>query len=181
MHIGQIYEVTGKPDMALDSYQKALAIQPTSSTVNNSIGNIYVRKDDLKNAGKYFQASLAQNAHDPVAANNLAWVYAEQGENLDMALSLATQAKQIAPEMESVNDTLAWIQYKKGNFRVSVSLAEDAVKKAPDNPGFRYHLGMALSGAGEKDRARTELQKALQLKLNGPDAQEAQKTLASLQ
>jgi len=47
-------------------------------------------------------------------------------------------------------------------------LAEDAVKKAPDNPGFRYHLGMALSGAGEKDRARTELQKALQLKLNGP-------------
>ena len=93
-----------------------------------------MRKGDLKNAGKYFQASLAQNAHDPIAANNLAWVYAEQGENLDMALSLATQAKQIAPEMDSVNDTLAWIQYKKGNFRVSVSLAEDAVKKAPDNP-----------------------------------------------
>ena len=82
--------------------------------------------------------------------------------------------------MEAVNDTLAWIQYKKGNFRVSVSLAEDAVKKAPENADFRYHLGMALSGAGERDRARTELQKALQLNLKGPDAQEAQKTLASL-
>ena len=116
-----------------------------------------------------------------MAANNLAWVYAEQGENLDMALSLATQAKQVAPEMQSVNDTLAWIQYKKGNYRVSVSLAEDAVKSSPDNPGFRYHLGMALSGAGEKDRAKAELQKALQLNLKGQDAEDAHKTLASLQ
>ena len=40
---------------------------------------------------------------------------------------------------------------------------------------------MALSGAGDKDRARTELQKALQLNLKGPDADDAQKTLASLQ
>jgi Flp pilus assembly protein TadD len=135
----------------------------------------------MKNAGKYYQASLAQNAHDPIAANNLAWVYAEQGENLDMALSLATQAKQMAPEMTAVNDTLAWIQYKKGNYRVSVSLAEDAVKRQPENPDFRYHLGMALTGVGEKDRAKTELQKALQLKLGGQDAQDAQKTLASLQ
>jgi hypothetical protein len=39
---------------------------------------------------------------------------------------------------------------------------------------------MALSGAGEKDRARTELQKALSLNLKGTDAQDAQKTLASL-
>jgi len=82
--------------------------------------------------------------------------------------------------MNAVNDTLAWIQYKKGNYKVSVSFAEDAVRRSPDNPAFRYHLGMALSGAGEKDRARTELQKALSLNLKGPDAQDAQKTLASL-
>jgi hypothetical protein len=40
---------------------------------------------------------------------------------------------------------------------------------------------MALSGAGEKDRAKTELQKALQLNLKGQDAEDAHKTLASLQ
>jgi len=144
------------------------------------MGDVYMAKGDLKNAGKYFQAALSENAHDPVAANNLAWVYAQQGDNLDMALSLATQAKQIAPEMNNVNDTLAWIQYKKGNYQVSVSFAEDAVRRAPENASFRYHLGMALMGAGDKDRARSELQKALSLNLKGTDAQEAQKSLASL-
>ena len=175
IHIGQIYELTNRPDDALAAYQKALEIQPTSPLVNNYLGNLYVHKGDLKSAGKYFQAALNQNAHDPVAANNLAWVYAAEGENLDMALSLATQAKQIAPDLDGVNDTLAWIQYKKGNYRVSISLAEDAVKKRPDKPDYRYHLGMALMGAGERDRARTELQKALQLNLKGPDAERGAK------
>jgi len=116
-----------------------------------------------------------------VAANNLAWVYASEGENLDMALSLATQAKQMAPDLDSVNDTLGWIQYKKGNYRVSISLGEDAVRKDPQKALYRYHLGMAYNGAGDRNRARTELQKALQLNLRGPDAEDAQRTLAALQ
>src|SRR5208283_6147013 len=181
IHIGQIYELTNRPDDALGAYQKALQVQPKSPLANNYLGNLYVRKGDLKSAGKYFQAALNENAHDPVAANNLAWVYAAEGENLDMALSLATQAKQMAPELEGVNDTLAWIQYRKGNYRVAISLAEDAVSKQPQRAQYRYHLGMALKGAGETSRAKTELQKALALNLKGEDAQEAQKTLASLQ
>jgi tetratricopeptide (TPR) repeat protein len=180
IHIGQIYELTNRPDDALNAYQKALQIQPKSPLANNYLGNLYVRRGDLKNAGKYFQTALNENAHDPVAANNLAWVYASEGENLDMALSLATQAKQIAPNLEGINDTLAWIQYKKGNYHVSVTLAEDAVKSRPEKADYRYHLGMALMGAGEPVRAKAELQKALLLNLKGADAEQAQKTLASL-
>ncbi len=177
---GQIYELTNRSDDALAMYQKALQVQPKSALANNFLGNLYVRRGDLKSAAKYFQASLDSNSHDPVAANNLAWVYASEGENLDMALSLATQAKQIAPELVGIDDTLAWIQYKKKNYIASVSLAESAVKKSPEKADYRYHLGMALMGAGQRDRAKTELQKALQLNLTGPDAQDAQKTLASL-
>jgi Flp pilus assembly protein TadD len=138
-------------------------------------------KNDPKSALKYYQQALSLNPNDPIAANNVAWVYALQGQNLDMALSLATQAKQAAPDVESINDTLAWIQYKRGNYQVSVSLLEDAVKRQPQSAEYRYHLGMALNGAGDKDRAKTELQKALSLNLKGDDMHEAQQTLASLQ
>ena len=180
IQMGHIYELTNRLDDAAGAYQKALQIQPNSPLANNYLGNLYVRRGDYKSASKYFQSAVNENAHDPVAANNLAWVYASQGENLDVALSLATQAKQIAPNLEGINDTLAWIQYKKGNYHVSVALAEDAVKSRPEKADYRYHLGMALMGAGEPVRAKAELQKALQLNLKGTDAEQAQKTLASL-
>jgi len=182
VQLARVYEVTGNLDAALNTYQQALAIQPDmSQQLHVNLGNIYLQKNDLTNALKSYQDALKINPNDPVAANDVAWVYALQGRNLDEALSLATQAKQTAPNLPSINDTLAWIHYKKGNYQLSVSLLEDAVKKMPDRAEFRYHLGMALNGAGDKTRAKAELQRALALNLKGTDAQDAQQTLASLQ
>ena len=50
----------------------------------------------------------------PVAANNLAWMYAETGENLDMALQLAQAAARRLPNIPAIQDTLGWIHHKKG-------------------------------------------------------------------
>jgi Flp pilus assembly protein TadD len=38
------------------------------------------------------------------------------------------------------------------------------VRKEPDNPSFRYHLGLALSQKGDKEKARLELETALKKK-----------------
>jgi Tfp pilus assembly protein PilF len=54
IHIGQIYEMTDRPEDAMASYQKALQVQPNSPLVNNYVRNLYVHKGDLKSAGKYF-------------------------------------------------------------------------------------------------------------------------------
>ena len=48
-----------------------------------------------------------------MAANNLAWRYAEDGGNLDVALSLAQTAKRKLPDSPEVSDTLGWIYLKK--------------------------------------------------------------------
>ena len=52
----------------------------------------------------------------------------------------------------------------------------------PQSSEYRYHLGMALNGAGQKDRAKEELKRALQLAppLNSEEARQAQDTLAKL-
>lgn len=77
------------------------------------------------------------------------------------ALGRAREA--LAPNMISINDTLGWIQYKKGNYLIAVGLLSEVVSKLLQSAEYRYHLGMALNGAGQKYRARDELQKALQL------------------
>jgi tetratricopeptide (TPR) repeat protein len=182
MQLGRLYELQGKTDDALGVYQKALTIAPESSGVAGAIGNAYLQKNDLKLAQQYFEKANALAPHDALIQNNLAWVYAMQGQNLDVALSLATQAKQAAPNVVSINDTLGWIQYKKGNYVMAVGLLSDVVKQVPQSSEYRYHLGMALSGAGQKDRAKEELSKALQLAppLNHDDAKQAQDALAKL-
>ena len=182
MQLGRVYEVQGKPDEALAEYQKALAVAPNTPAVIGAMGNVYLTKNDLKSAQQYFEKANTLAPHDPLIQNNLAWIYALQGQNLDVALSLATQAKQAAPDMVPINDTLGWIQYKKGNYIIAVGLLSDVVSKIPESAEYRYHLGMALSGAGQKDRAKEELRKSLQLAppLNQGDAQEAHDTLAKL-
>jgi tetratricopeptide (TPR) repeat protein len=182
LQMARVYEMQGKTDNALATYQKALVISPDNPTILGAIGNAYLSKNDTKSAQQYFEKANTLAPHDPMIQNNLAWVYALEGQNLDVALSLATQAKQAAPDLISINDTLGWIQYKKGNYLIAVGLLSDVVQKIPQSAEYRYHLGMALNGAGQKDKAKDELKRALQLAppLNQSDAKQAQDTLAML-
>ena len=78
-------------------------------------------------ARKSYEATVNGPENAPVAANNLAFIYAEQGTNLDVALQLATSAKQGLPDDPSVDDTLGWIYYKK-------DMPSLAVRPAPGQP-----------------------------------------------
>ena len=103
---------------------------------------------------------------------------AKQGTNLDVALGLAQKAKQLMPDLDSITDTLAWVMYKKGSYASALPLLQECVQKAPNSAIYHYHLGRAFLSAGEKAKARTQLQTALRLNLIGADATDAQQALA---
>ena len=114
------------------------------------------------------------------AANNLAWNYAEHGGNLDVALSLAQQAKEQLPDDPNVSDTLGWIYYKKHAYLKAISMLEESVEKLGNHPVVRHHLGMAYFKSGETAKAKQELETALSLSDTFPGADEAKKTLKQL-
>ena len=111
----------------------------------------------------------------PVAANNLAFIYAEQGTNLDVALQLATSAKQRLPNDSNVDDTIGWIYYKKDIPSLAVGPLQDSLKKRPDAAEVLYHLGMTYAKLGDKVKARETLERAMKLdpKIGGEDARRA--------
>jgi Flp pilus assembly protein TadD len=117
-----------------------------------------------------------------VAANNLAWIYAQSGGNLDVALQLAETATRKLPDSPEVSDTLGFIYYKKGLFPQAIRVLNSAVEKDGKNPGFHYHLGLALAKSGDKAGATEHLTRALSLKPDfegAADARELLKTLGS--
>ena len=104
----------------------------------------------------------------------------EQGQNTDVALSLAQTARRGMPDDPGVADTLGWAYYKKGSYQLALGLLENAAKKAPKNPNIRYHLGLTYEQVHNLPAAKSELDNALQLSPSGPHAAEIHDALARM-
>ena len=67
------------------------------------IGVILEVQNKKDEAIKRYERALAIDPQAPVAANNLAWEYAERGGNLDVALRLAQVAVSKGPKQPDRN------------------------------------------------------------------------------
>ena len=114
------------------------------------------------------------------AANNLAWLYAESGQNLDRALELAQMARLHLPADPEPLDTLGWVYMKKGTMSQAETFIRQAVDLNPNNPTYHYHLGVLYSQKGDDANARKSLERALALKPGKQVAQDAQRILSTL-
>ena len=142
-----------------------------------TIGGIRGRIPD---AQKRYEDIIARDSRAAVAANNLAWLYAQRGGNLDVALELARTAKQQLPQQAEVSDTLGWIYYKKNLVSLAVTSLEECAGKDPKNGTYAYHLGLAYAKNGDTRRARTQLERALKLNLADDLSVDARRVLSSL-
>jgi Flp pilus assembly protein TadD len=107
-------------------------------------------------------------------------MFAEQGNDLDRALNLAQTAKAARPDDPDVNDTLAWVFYKRNLPSMAVEPLEQSVKANPANPNYHYHLGLVYLQMEQKGKARASLQQALKLSANFDGAANARKLVAGL-
>jgi tetratricopeptide (TPR) repeat protein len=180
MNLARLYLQAGKKDQAAKEYEAVLAKDPKAIQAHMLLGIIHESQKEYEKAQGHYQESLKINPRFAPAANNLAWILAEQGGNLDSALSYAQTAREQKPDDPHIADTLGWIYYKKNAYLLAVNLLKEAVEKLPDVPSFQYHYGMAQYKNGDAAGAKKALQASLKLNQNFPGSEEAQKTLAGL-
>ena len=97
-------------------------------------------ENDIPGAIDHYKRALVLDPENTVAANNLAWIYCENDQNLAEALSLAQRALKNHPG-PLYADTLGWIYYKMGNYSLAVDqlLASVNNTQEPDAQNY-YHL-----------------------------------------
>jgi tetratricopeptide (TPR) repeat protein len=141
---------------------KAREALPVNSTVGVELAlalSAAGRKPEAKEA---YEQSIKLDPQDGVALNNLAFLIAQSGSgDLDQALTYAQRAKQALPNLTEVSDTLGWIYLKKNMSDNAMDIFQGLVNQKPENPTYRFHLGMALAQKGDKPKALRELQRAL--------------------
>ncbi len=179
--LGGLYVAEKKLDQGAAEFEKITKQQPKNIGAHTMIAMILQQQGKQAEAQKKYEQILQMDNHAAVAANNLAWMYAESGTNLDQALQLAQTAKAALPEQPEVNDTLGFVYLKKDLAQLAVPPLRVSVQKDPQNPIYHYRLGLAYFKTGDKASAKQELETALKLNASFPGADDAKATLARLQ
>lgn len=166
--LGQAHQLSGDLQKAILAFQRALQLTPNSLEAALRLAYAYESAGQIAQAISAYRKALDINPNTPIAMNNLAYLLAEHGGDLDEAQKLAQLALQRVPQQQYIADTLGWIYFKKNDMDSALQIFQNLVRKYPDEPAFRYHLGAVLLKKGQKAQARAELQAALD---NKPPAQ----------
>ncbi|HPQ15835.1 MAG TPA: tetratricopeptide repeat protein, partial [Bryobacteraceae bacterium] len=170
LRLGETYRVMGDTKSAMDAFRRAKELLPSDAQPALQLALLLDSAGQYEDARSVYEQVLRIQPDNPVALNNLAYLIAEAGGDLDQALAMAERARQRLPTDLNVADTLGWIYIKKGLNDNAIAIFRDLVTRKPDVSTFRYHLGMALYTKGDKAQARKELQAALQLKPSPAEA-----------
>jgi tetratricopeptide (TPR) repeat protein len=189
--LAALYINTKQEERAIAEYQKIISIRPESAGPYTLIGMLEYGKQNYDRAIENYRKALERDPNNAIAANNLAYLYADGKGNVDEALRLAQGVVQKNPNVAGFLDTLGWVLYKKNlqaaaveQFRKAVTINEAQARAANVTPSatYHYHLGLALKGNGEKEESRRELQTAIKLSEKAQFAylEDAKKELATL-
>jgi tetratricopeptide (TPR) repeat protein len=178
--LAAVQAARGETDAAIASYKRAIPLAPTNAQIVVSLGSLYEAKGDWQQAQTTYQQALSIQGDNAFAANNLAYLLLEHGGDVNVALSLAQIGRRGMGKSANSADTLGWAYFHTGAYTAAASLLEEAVKKVPANPTYRYHLGMVYQKLNDPAHARSAFEAAIKAQPDSPAAQAARKALGEL-
>ena len=176
----QLQSQSGQAGNAIGAWEQWLKTHPNNAGAIAILGTLEESRGDSRKAEDYYKQAIAIQPTQAIAANNLAYMMLKNGENADVALTLAETARRGMPNSPSTADTLAWAYYYKGTYGFARDLLEDALKENPNNATMQYHLGMVYSKLGDRTSAALHLKKAITLSPGSPTAKDSQTALQGL-
>ncbi len=176
--LGETQRRKGDVNTAVDTFRRASQASPNDLRPLLQLGLLMDGTGRRDQAKPIYEQILKIQPDQPVALNNLAYIKAEEGVDLDEALTMAQRAYQKLPNSPNIKDTLGWIYIKKNLSDDAVRTFKELTSEQPANPSFHYHYGMALMQKGDRPSAKRELELALQDKPSRDDATQIKKLLA---
>ena len=161
MRLAETERRKGDLNLAIDGFRHCSQEAPSDTLCLLRLAQLLEGTGKSDQAKPIYEQILKIQPDHAIALNNLAYAKAQEGVDLDQALTMAQRAVQKAPGSLDMKDTLGWVYIKKNLSDDAVGVYKDLVKKDPNNAIFHYHFGMALLQKGDKPSAKDELEKAL--------------------
>src|SRR5215204_6597960 len=161
----KIAAARGDLEQAATLYQQAFNRMPLPEYAI-ALGDVYAEMGERDKAEEQFD--LVRNMDKLLRANGvdtdleIALFNADHDIDLKASLEKARAAYDERPSIHAA-DTLAWTLYKTGNYKEAREYSSEALKLETRDPLKLFHAGMISKALGEKERASTYLQQAVDL------------------
>ena len=132
-----------------------LKANPKDAGFHYFLGDVALAQDDLTRAEARYRAVLEVQPDNALAMNNVAWLLAKQGK--PGALALAQKANQLLPDRAPLIDTLSMALEGENKLPEAIEAQKRAITLEPKDPGLTLRLAKLYIKAGDKTRARGEL------------------------
>lgn len=137
------------------------------SSYYSMLGDMYYGAKQLEKAYSAYDNSLLFNPDNPLSLNNYAYFLSENNGDLEKAETMARKAIELAPDNETYLDTMAWVLFKKKEYKEALEFQEMAIEKAAaaGEPVAEYynHMGDILFMNHEPEKALENWKRALEL------------------
>jgi tetratricopeptide (TPR) repeat protein len=160
-----------RPDAAQARLRRAVAGDPNNIGALLELARLEARAENRSEAIAHCRSVLEVDGTNVAALNNMA--YYMSADDPAGALKFAQQVAETLPNNAAVQDTLGWIYYRKGLYRLAVPHLSSAVDKEP-TPQRQFHLALCYLQVGERDAGQKMLQTAV---AGDPNLRLSQETL----
>lgn len=124
---------------------------------------------------------LDVNGENVQALNYLAYSYAEAGQDLHLAETMARKALKIKPNDAYIRDTLGWVLYKEEKYSEAVKMLEMAHKMNPEEGVIAEHLGDAYYQYQLFTKAKDMYRRAAQVEKNETNIQKLESKINKIE
>jgi tetratricopeptide (TPR) repeat protein len=166
---------------ALARKQEAGQLSPHGRVV---LARLHQARGEEDKAVELLRSALSQVSDLPAAANNLAFLLAKRGEDLQEATELAQEARASRPDSSEIADTLGYVYMRRSLAEAALVQFDAALELAPAESGAwataQFHRGLALRELGREEEAVLAVEQALASGAEFAESQDAHRVLAEL-
>jgi predicted Zn-dependent protease len=160
--LSELYSAQKSFDEAANVLHEALSENPGNLNLRLTEASLFLSRGDTNAAIASYEAILKDEPNSLLAANNLANLLLDERSDkasLDRAVELSERLKN--SDLAQFQDTVGWVQYKRGSTAEAVKTLEAVVARATNFPAARYHLGQSYLAAGRAAQASEQFKLAL--------------------
>lgn len=139
-----------------------------------TLSNVYVQKGEMQKGEDILEKVLEVSPESSQVNNDLGYLWADQGKNLDRAEKMIRKALAAEPDNGAYLDSLGWVLFKLGKVEEAIPPLEQATQKSQGGDGTIWdHLGDVYLKAMRTEKAVEAWQTALKHLQDdsAPDAQ----------